>query len=754
MKKQAIISILIVIALPITAMAQSFHPLGLGFNGGGRQGECSQPRMHIEGDKLFVCTNKGLYSKDLAKNNSAWQLAGFEGVPLQDYVRRGSDILALRYNMGGGFLLLSHDDGQTYEDVTPDFLRGEKYEILISLAQHSTDPNTLLLSSFYKGLLRSSDFGQTWKNLTELYGNSVASFIGFHPARPSIIYNGGEDEALEGHINISYDGGRTWNDHGNSLGFPGDNCVHQVAFHPANPDRWIAGGEGCVFLTDNNGQTWSCQNYLGDESRCAYWYFSTFDNEHPDTVYMAGCLGPSGQKGACIKLMCSTDGGRSWHPSQVMSFEKDIERVNDLQQYHDRLFVYSESDVYEVSKNQLIPQSANADQNVDQIVIKELYCGGCPKDEGSDVFHMDKSIVLYNNCPERIVATNLCIGMATPYNAESPSISSIYDKDGQLVYEDEGFIPAQNGIWYFPSTLTIEPFQQVVVNVHGAIDNTKTYSQSVNYAFKEYYCMYDPESGYNHTMYYPTPADIIPTAHYLKCAKFGQGSAWPLSTTAPAVYLFQTQDVSPQDFATDADNLWYMPGASQTPVYACVKVPAEWIIDGVEVFNAAKKEDCMKRLTADIDAGYILHTNKLCHSLYRNVDKEMTEALAENAGKLVYDYALGTDPSGIDAEESILKGAHIIYRDYNDSSNDFHERLRCSLRDYLPQGGEHETKKGDVNGDGIVDVADISAVIAVMASSDVGEGPVPARKEADVNGDGIVDVADISAVISVMAGTN
>ena len=52
--------------------------------------------------------------------------------------------------------------------------------------------------------------------------------------------------------------------------------------------------------------------------------------------------------------------------------------------------------------------------------------------------------------------------------------------------------------------------------------------------------------------------------------------------------------------------------------------------------------------------------------------------------------------------------------------------------------------KGDVNGDKVVDVADISAIISVMA----GTATYPA---ADVNGDGSVDVADISNVISIMA---
>lgn len=325
------------------------------------------------------------------------------------------------------------------------------------------------------------------------------------------------------------------------------------------------------------------------------------------------------------------------------------------------------------------------DQNVDQIIIKEIYNGGCPMDEGTDMFHMDKCIILYNNCPQQAVVNNLCFGMATPYNAESPSINTIYGEDGRLVYESEGFTPAQNAIWYYPHSLVIEPYSQVVINVHGAIDNTQTYSQSVNYANKDYYCMYDPESGYNNTKYYPTPADVIPTSHYLKTVKYGQGNAWPLSTTAPALFIFQPQNMDPVTFANNADNLWYAPSMAQTPVYACVKVPNEWIIDAVEVFNAAKKEDSKKRLTADLDVSYVYLTNKLGHSLYRNVDKEMTESLAENNGKLVYGYSLGvdgsTDASGINAEASIRNGAHIIYQDNNNSSEDFHERQKCSLRE-------------------------------------------------------------------------
>ena len=316
-----------------------------------------------------------------------------------------------------------------------------------------------------------------------------------------------------------------------------------------------------------------------------------------------------------------------------------------------------------------------------QLVIKELYCGGCIKDDGTTQFHFDKCVILYNNSALPASLSNLCIGAAAPANAHANNKN--YDADGRLVYEADGFIPVWNGLWYFPATLEVAPYERVVVNIHGAIDNTQTVSQSVNYANADYYCMYDPESGYVNTSYYPTPADVIPTSHYLKAIVYGLGNGWPFSNTSPALVLFQTKGITPRDYVADAANLWYN-AATVNQVNACVKVPNDWIIDAMEVYSAANKTNSVKRLTADIDAGYVWLTNFQGHTLYRNVDREATEALPENDGRLVYGYALGvdgvTDPSGIDAEASLRQGAHIIYQDTNNSTNDFHERQQCSLR--------------------------------------------------------------------------
>lgn len=56
--------------------------------------------------------------------------------------------------------------------------------------------------------------------------------------------------------------------------------------------------------------------------------------------------------------------------------------------------------------------------------------------------------------------------------------------------------------------------------------------------------------------------------------------------------------------------------------------------------------------------------------------------------------------------------------------------------------------KGDVNGDGVVDVADLNLTIDVI----LGLATLDKYPAADVNGDGDVDVADANAIINTILG--
>lgn len=313
-----------------------------------------------------------------------------------------------------------------------------------------------------------------------------------------------------------------------------------------------------------------------------------------------------------------------------------------------------------------------------KVVIKELYAGGCPDDKGGKGFAMDQSVVLYNNSAVTVELSDLALAIVNPYNATSNNADY---ENGVLKYQDKGWIPAGMAIWHFNGDVSLAPGKQLVVNITGAVDNTKTYSQSVNYAHPEYYCCYDPQSGLNNKLFYPAPSEQIPSSHYLSAMVFGMGNAWPLSQLSPAIFLFRPKDTTLQAFVADASTTDNYGGNTSM---GRKKVPNSWIVDGVEVFQNGVK-GALKRFTKDVDAGYVSFTSKLGYTLYRNVNKEATEAIPGNQGKLVYNYAGGiqgsTDSSGIDAEASLKNGARIIYLDTNNSTNDFHVRAKSSLRE-------------------------------------------------------------------------
>jgi hypothetical protein len=314
-----------------------------------------------------------------------------------------------------------------------------------------------------------------------------------------------------------------------------------------------------------------------------------------------------------------------------------------------------------------------------QVLIKELYVGGCQKDDGSGTFQMDKYVILYNNSNQVASLDSLVFGTSYPYNSNGSN--AYYNAEGNLSYENDGWLPAGTGIWYFSSPVSLDPWKQLVVNINGAIDNTVTYSQSINFNNPDYYCMYDITT-FTNTNYYPAPVETIPTSHYLKAYQYGAGNAWVLSAVCPAFFIFTPKDVSLQSFSNDVR---YADSTSTTSLVRKM-LPVDWIVDGIEVFRMGY-DDNKKRLTSTVDAGYVMFDNGKGYTLYRNVDKAATEAIEENAGKIVYGYSGGTadvdgttDPSGIDAEASIKNGARIVYKDTNNSLNDFHQRKRASLR--------------------------------------------------------------------------
>ena len=320
-----------------------------------------------------------------------------------------------------------------------------------------------------------------------------------------------------------------------------------------------------------------------------------------------------------------------------------------------------------------------------QVIIKELYNGGCLAADGLGAYQSDQYFIIYNNSSEPADISNLVFGIGAPY--ESYSANAYYSGEGgELTYEHLDWTPAGGALWWFSAeSLTLDPYSQIVVAVKNAINHTETNPNSVDLSVPDYYWMcnvglgqmYDMARGYK-------VSETIPQDHYLTGKAFARTpTGWPLSTGSPTFFIGKMPRQEVDALCMDTDGLDVTLGA----MFSCVKFPKAHMYDAVEVWSKGNEETSHVRFSADVNSNYVLMTPKLGYSVYRNVDKEATEALEENAGKLVYGYAGGTedvegstDPSGIDAEASIANGAHIIYSDTNDSFIDFHQRKVTSLK--------------------------------------------------------------------------
>lgn len=318
-----------------------------------------------------------------------------------------------------------------------------------------------------------------------------------------------------------------------------------------------------------------------------------------------------------------------------------------------------------------------------KIIIKEINVGGSVNaSTGKGAYAGCKAISLYNNGGKAVTLSNFGIAFCAPMNANAVNKNLV---DGKLYFEAEGWIPALQGLWYYPGSVTIEPYTDLVIALTSAIDHTQTTDGALLFDLSNAdMACYDTEV-FNNAAQYAAPAKV-PADKWLKGFKYTTGNAWPLSILCPALYIFSAPSaVTLSEWLADAANIAYVNGdTKQSAANKAAKIPMEWVVDGVELFQTTTVANSTKRLPDAIDAGYGLYQSGKCYSAYRNVDQEATEAIKDNEGKLVYGYdqaVEGTqDASGIDAAASIKNGAKIVYKDTNNSTDDFHLRATWSLK--------------------------------------------------------------------------
>lgn len=284
------------------------------------------------------------------------------------------------------------------------------------------------------------------------------------------------------------------------------------------------------------------------------------------------------------------------------------------------------------------------------IVFKEIYCGGCMRTPIEGRYQYDKYIILHNNSAGTEYLDGLCFGVSDPYNSQADNVWVTSDTDtGASRHPD--FVPVIQAVWQFGGdggSFPLAPGEDAVICCSGAIDHAAQYPLSVNLNREGHFVLYD-NTCFPNTLYHPAPGDRITPDHYLNVViKTGVANAYPLSLYSPAPVIFRAEGTTIQEFVADPGNVIQKPGDRNDFI---VKVPAEWIIDGVEVFYGGSSTNT-KRLGPAIDAGYVtLSEVYLGRTLHRRVD----ETASAGAG---YEVLADTNNSAADFYERTEQSLH------------------------------------------------------------------------------------------------
>ncbi len=283
------------------------------------------------------------------------------------------------------------------------------------------------------------------------------------------------------------------------------------------------------------------------------------------------------------------------------------------------------------------------------LVIREAYFGGCPKTPLEGRLINDQYLIIHNNDNKVQYLDGLCFGCADPYTSASNLNTWVEkDADGNLKFQE--FVPIVEAVWRFPGSgqeFPLAPGEDAVLVIKGAIDYTKEFPLSVNLDKSEYFVCHS-RLHYSNEKQHITPGKNIQDAHILKVLKkTGKANAYTVAIQSPAILIFRPDDpLFDLDayIADDSRSLAIAPGGSSQ----CVKIPWEWVLDGMEVFYSIKNN---KRLSPEVDANPIFFTGPgLGYSLHRHLD----EVASEVAG-------------------------YEVYCDTNNSADDFYERKTASL---------------------------------------------------------------------------
>lgn len=203
----------------------------------------------------------------------------------------------------GSGLYKSTDGGETWKNIStrPGLPKGIKGKIGIAISPANSNRIWTIIESEHGGVFRSDDSGKTWKRINKerklrqrawYYTHIVAD-----PKNENTVY------VLNVNFHKSTDGGSTYE----SIETPhGDH--HDLWINPQNPNTMAIADDGGAQVTYNGGKSWSSYHKYAT----AQFYHVILDNQFPYQVYGAQ------QDNSTLTIKSRSAGRgvteRDWHP--------------------------------------------------------------------------------------------------------------------------------------------------------------------------------------------------------------------------------------------------------------------------------------------------------------------------------------------------------------------------------------------------------------------------------------------------------
>jgi photosystem II stability/assembly factor-like uncharacterized protein len=235
------------------------------------------------------------------------------------YVGEGENTMRGNVSEGLGGMWRSDDAGRSWKNIglkdgrhiTRIVIHPRNPDIAwVAIMGHLFGPNN------ERGIYKTIDGGKNWKRVLFVNEQTGASDLVMEPGNAMVLYAGTwrvirtpyslESGGSGSGLYKSTDGGETWKNISGSKGLPkGTWGITAIAVAPSNPDKLysiIEHNEGGLFTSNDAGETWTLASSDNNIRQRAWYYTKIFiDPKNENLIYAPN-----------VGLMKSSNGGKTW----------------------------------------------------------------------------------------------------------------------------------------------------------------------------------------------------------------------------------------------------------------------------------------------------------------------------------------------------------------------------------------------------------------------------------------------------------